>query len=928
MRRLVFGLLSSCLVVAGLQAQARGEDTAPLDSEAKAFAEAAATGKNVEIVEDRTETETVWATPRGTFSTKISNAPVRVKGDDGWESINLDLIESDGVVRPRAAPGDVELSAGGRDPLLQVTVGDVTTSISWPGALPAPVLDGPAATYLDVIDDVDLRMTVTDGGVSQVLVVRTAAAAADPRLAQLKLATDVDNGRVEVAEGGGLSVLDDVGRTVGDAPAPIMWDSSGTVVGDGGQPVVDSSAEAVDRRTQGPVENDDVAPVELAVTGGDIVLEPHRDALTGADVQYPVYIDPKVGGRAFAWAMVFKQHPSSSFYKWTDDEGQGTGYQNYIGVSNKRLFFQYGISSLSGHQIRSATFKATMVWSPSCTTRPIKVYRSGGVSSDTTWNDQPSLGAFQDRKSYSAGHSGCNPGGRDVVWNIKNGMAAAAGDGRPSIGLALIAEDEADPLNWRRFKHNASITVEYNRRPSVPTSRTINGIACPTTGAVRLGRMTSYPVMRAKLADPDGNNVRPLWDWNAGSDITSAHSDITGSYVASGSTAAHSLSTLSRDENDTVKSGTWTFRVTAEDSGGLRSAASDECTFTIDSTLAAPPRVQGLPGVDDPSTSWEPGKSYQLTFAPGSTKDDVVGYRYSFSSDTPPTDPMLAASGSGKTHTLHVPARAVGLHKLRVWAYEASGNRSEVPFVHEFEVLDPERFVRSTYTFDDEDGSLAADSTGEFPLDIGDATRSTRSLYTDDDPDNRARDAMISLSESSQPPAMVGSFVDPRRSFDLALFVDPAKTATSSNQMTALSLGGENSPGLEIGAEVNGTGFDYVLRVWDIQTAAWVVARVPGDDGQPGTRPVVASYDVVTKKATLRVLGTNAATAVTPGTATLPESFVRQRLTVGASYDATRRWTGFLDQVVVARGPLTEDEISNFLKIWERTECVAVSGGC
>lgn len=928
MRRLVMGFLSSALVVAGLQTQARADDP-PVSDEAVAFAEAQKTGEKVEIVEDRTETETVWATPEGTFAREISNAPIRVREGDGWEPVDLDLAVRDGVVRPKAAPGEVSLSAGGRDALMRLSVGDVTTSVTWPGALPAPQLDGPTATYVDVIDDVDLRMTVTDGGVSQILVVKTPEAAADPRLATLRLPTEVENGRVESASGGGFSVIDEAGRTVGEAPAPVMWDSSGKVVGEHGRAVHDGSAEAVDRRTQGPAENDEVSPVDLEVAGGDLVLKPETEALTGADVEYPVYIDPKAGARAFAWAMVFKQYPSSSFYKWTDDEGQGVGYQNYSGVSNKRLYFQHSLSSVTGHQILSATFKAAMVWSPNCTTRPIRVYRSGAVTSGTTWNNQPSLGDYQDKKSYSAGHSGCNPGGRDVVWNIKSGVTAAAAEGRPTIGLAMRAEDESDPLNWRRFKHTASITVEYNRRPSVPTARTINGISCPESTVVRLGKMTSYPVMRTKLSDPDGNNVRPLWEWNSGASISSARKQIVGSYVGSGSTAARPLDVMGKNADESVKSGTWTFQILAQDSVGLKSAASDECTFTIDSTLAATPIVTGLPNESDPTVQWE-SKPYDLTFAPGDgAGGDTVGYRFAIDSDQPPTTAMLAASGVGKTRTVALPAQSVGLHTLSVWGYDAANNRSEAPFVVEFEVVDPDAYTRSTYDFDEVEGPTAFDPLGGHPMPIGDASRATRALYIGDDAETPDRDGMIVLSSSTlELPTVTAPLVDPTRSFSMAAFLDPAQTAATGTNLTAISLGSENAPGLQVGAEANGSGFDYVARLWDVTTSAWVTARVPGDDGLPGTTPLVVTYDAVAKKATLRVLGDNPASGVTPGNVTLPSTFARQRMVLGAAHDGTQRWTGSIDQVIAARGVLSEDEITNFETTWSRTECVASNGAC
>lgn len=55
--------------------------------------------------------------------------------------------------------------------------------MTWPGTLPAPTLSGNTATYA-VRTGVDLKVTVTPEGVSQQVVIKDRAAAADPALAK------------------------------------------------------------------------------------------------------------------------------------------------------------------------------------------------------------------------------------------------------------------------------------------------------------------------------------------------------------------------------------------------------------------------------------------------------------------------------------------------------------------------------------------------------------------------------------------------------------------------------------------------------------------------------------------------------------------------------------------------------------------------
>ncbi|WP_264935096.1 hypothetical protein [Streptomyces sp. A012304] len=197
----------------------------------RALAQAAASGEQVEIPQERTEHETVFANPDGrTFTLRKSVVPVRVKKDDGgWTNPDATLVKrADGSVGPRAAAVDLSFSGGGDGKKL-VTIAEDGRSVTlgWPGKLPAPRLEGTRAVYEDVRPDVNLILTATVEGFRQLLEVETLKAAKDPALASLTYAMDVEGLRVREGSAGSMEALDGNGNVVFRSPSARMWNSAG-----------------------------------------------------------------------------------------------------------------------------------------------------------------------------------------------------------------------------------------------------------------------------------------------------------------------------------------------------------------------------------------------------------------------------------------------------------------------------------------------------------------------------------------------------------------------------------------------------------------------------------------------------------------------------------------------------------------------------
>ncbi|MFH8558200.1 hypothetical protein ACH4GP_26795 [Streptomyces celluloflavus] len=134
------------------------------------------------------ESADVFATPEGKLQARQYLRPVRARVGGQWKDIDTDLAKSgDGSIAPRSATVDLAFSGGGDAPLVRMRRAGRELALSWPGTLPAPVLDGAVATYRNVLPDVDLRMGAQADGFTQLLVVKSAEAAAGEELSRLRL---------------------------------------------------------------------------------------------------------------------------------------------------------------------------------------------------------------------------------------------------------------------------------------------------------------------------------------------------------------------------------------------------------------------------------------------------------------------------------------------------------------------------------------------------------------------------------------------------------------------------------------------------------------------------------------------------------------------------------------------------------------------
>ncbi|HSA50206.1 MAG TPA: hypothetical protein VLH10_08860, partial [Yinghuangia sp.] len=411
----------------------------PTPAEEGASAQAIRTGEPVPVDELTTETETVVALPDGSFASTRYASPVRTHQNGAWVDLDPTLVQAgDGTFRPKASTESLTLSGGGTAPLAAMTArGGQELAVSWPTALPSPVVDGASATYPEVLPGVDLQITATvAGGFSQVLVVKTSQAAQNPQLASLQVGLAAEGVTVSKQANGSLAAKGADGADVFTAPKAVMWDSTATapaapqpqaVADETADTVETPPADAVASDADGPGAYAKVADVEVTPVGSHLSLEPEPGFLTAPDTVFPVYIDPdwaQVWTGTEHWTWVQQGCPNTgNFDDYGDQYDMGVGLQRWTTCLGKeRTYVQVDSFNPTGKVVNFATFNAIQSYAADGTcsnTHGVDLYWTGMISAATTWNNQPAtLRSLGRQFSDSAGGPGCSNGTNQIGWDI------------------------------------------------------------------------------------------------------------------------------------------------------------------------------------------------------------------------------------------------------------------------------------------------------------------------------------------------------------------------------------------------------------------------------------------------------------------------------------------------------------------------------
>ncbi|MFI1886660.1 LamG-like jellyroll fold domain-containing protein [Streptomyces jumonjinensis] len=909
---------------AGAGRAAPGSRTAVTEAEAVALAKR--TGGPVEIVSLRTERSDVFATPDGALEAREYLRPVRARVDGVWKPVDTALVRKGGAVTPGATTVGMEFSGGGGGPLVKLSKAGRDLALTWPEPLPVPQLHGSTAVYPEILPGVDLRLGAQQDGFTQLLVVKSAEAAANSKLTEMRLRLDAHGMDVRETAGGGLEAVDQsAGGTVFEAAQPLMWDSSpGPGAARSGQGRFSATPEqqAGPSGGKGPTpaaagepgatESGKLAPVGVDVPADQsaLVLRPDPAVLKGPDTVYPVFIDPQFSTpKAAAWTVASKYWAGSPQWKFNGDPDAGLGYcgwQYCKPHDTKRLFYRIPVTKFGGKKIIKAEFTVRNTWSASCGARGVELWRTKDISDRTTWNSQNEPGFWIDHlktQSFAYGFEGCRE--NDAEFDVKSAVQQAANKKSDVMVFGLRADNETDVYAWKRFSDEAFLRVKYNRPPPQVKMSQLSmqyGGTCKKPADARRSRSPGT-IYANNVTDPDGDQVkvefRAFWDggsWNS-----------TTTHRKSGSDFSINLPT-SIPPNKLIG---WQVRVHERYDTGDKpsdyppspwSSTGDAtaCYFIFDDKAPKSPAIESAeyPATDDanPDEPWLDGMGQYGSFEIRANDSQVTKYTWGLNVDPVPSHDISTTGGAPRTLKM-LPAKA-GLNTLYVSSFDAAGNPS-APTAHRFRVK-AGQLEHAQWALDDiSSATEAAGSAPEFPAAMvgGPVVGEPGALGTAvafDGVDDHARSDLPAVSTD------IG--------FSVSAWAKPSRTPDGAGVVVAQA--GNHVSGFELYYSKAYDRWVFGQYAADGPTAGPIRAMAPQAGGVAigEWTHLVGTYSSTTKELSLYINGVLAGKA--PHTTSWD---ARRGLHIGAgSYGGSLKsfFPGAVDEVQVFDKPVTASEVT------------------
>ncbi|GAA0918087.1 LamG-like jellyroll fold domain-containing protein [Nonomuraea longicatena] len=841
-------------------------------TERGALAAARRSGERVEVGSLRTETRTVFADPQGGMVLEQHARPIRVRKDGAWAAVDTTLHRlPDGSIAPAATAADLRFSGGGDSPMAKVGRGGKSLSFTWPGKLPEPVLDGPTATYADVLPDVDLQVTADVDGFSHVLVVKSRKAALSGRLDRLRFALKGEGVTVRQAKGGGLQAVDRTGADVFTAPTPLMWDTPAPQPG--------SRTALAAQPGQGPSPGSKHEAMGLAVGGDALTLTPDRRMLKDPATRFPVYLDPSVSAARGAWTAVWKKYATTNYLNSSDVAR--VGHENQTGGTNRSFFQMNTGSAIHGKQIIKATLRTYETWSWSCTKSAVELWLTGTIGRGTTWAEQPSWATQLQTVNVAKGWGTACPAG-GVEFDATAAAVQASEKKWPHITMGLKATKETDTQSWKKFKNNPTLVVEYNTIPTTPVTADIwsdpGGGCVSGTGRPLVGSAT--PKLWAKLRDGD-NSVKGRFEW----------------YNAAGTKVGETLTPAAASGNAftaTVPAGAFTdnsvirWRVRGED-GKANSAWGPYCEIGVDTN--APGKESTVTSPQYPENAWADGigRAGEFTFGANGVTD-VTSYLYGL--NTNPTTEVRADAAGGPA-TIRLTPLEEGPNVLSVRSKDAAGKLGPIrSYVFNVRAgTGPTGFWR----LDEGSGTTAKDEVGTRPATVSGGTWA----------EGRAGRA-LRFAGAGQHASVSGGAVQTDRNLAISAWVRLSSLPTGN--AAAVAQSGQDNSGLWLGYRATTKSWAFMMNnPGGTSQTVWAENATTAPVAGQWTH-LTGVYDSATRSLFLYVNGRLAAGPVAYHGGTGPATALQlgQALYQGRQSDP---WPGEVDEVRAHDRVLADDEV-------------------
>ncbi|MEU0449055.1 DNRLRE domain-containing protein [Streptomyces tendae] len=533
----------------------------------------------VEVLQMRTETDTVFANPDGTLTRETSVAPVRMLKDGRWTDVDVDLRrKADGDVVAKAHPQGLALAGKGGTPapslrsaaaaprtqardLVTLGSGDERIAVQWKGGLPAPRLSGHTATYENAVPGGDLIVEATRTGFEQFLELRRAPSGGAPLVLPIVLPEGMT---AKAATGGGVDFVDDSGETVATMPAPTMWDSQ----------VDPRSGEHVNRRRVAMDVTQSGTTVQLA-------LHPDTDWLAAPGTRYPVTIDPATDALDTLFDTFVQGGDTTDQSASTDLKVGWPGDKEGTTKRVARSFLTFRTANFADALVSKASLKLWNYHSWSCEKRPWEVWSAGAADTSTRWTKQPAM-TEKIATSTETRSASCNNAGwvtADITELAQTWSSARAETG----SLALKAANESDTYGWKRFRSaNAvdenqipTLEVTYNYRPYNGVNLQAGAPFISSGGIFRVN--TTTPVLRFSTVDTNGED-----EITGTYEITDTATGKVVTTVNAAPVPANSTSQVKVPAGKLVSGHTYSFRTTAYDGTHYANGWSDPVRFTVD----------------------------------------------------------------------------------------------------------------------------------------------------------------------------------------------------------------------------------------------------------------------------------------------------------------------------------------------------------